>query len=70
MGANIPIVGQNAVRLVSHEITHYFLNNLNLFGSGDHRSDDENLMFDDSVDYKRDLDTAQCLEMRSDHGVD
>lgn len=63
-----PLKGQNAVRTVAHEISHYLLNHY--FGDNDHRDDDENLMYDDSVDYKRDMDQGQCLEMRSNFGVD
>lgn len=69
-GSPTQLAGQEAVRTVAHEISHYLLNNLNLFGSGDHRPDDENLMFDDTVNYKRDLDSTQCIEMRSGFGVD
>ena len=68
VGPGIPIGGQKAVRLVAHEITHYLLNHF--FGDADHRPDDDNLMFTDTARYKRDLDEGQCLEMRSNYGVD
>lgn len=55
-------------RTVAHEIIHYLLNNFS--GDNDDRGDDDNLMFKDAVQYKRDLDEAQCLEVRSDYGVD
>jgi hypothetical protein len=61
-----PVVGQHAVRLVAHEITHYLLNHL--FGDADHHPEDDNLLYDDNVDYKRDLEAAQCLELRTNSG--
>jgi len=58
--------GQKATRTVAHEITHYLEN----YFTTQHRSDQKNLMYDDALDTKRDLDEDQCLRMRTSYGVD
>jgi hypothetical protein len=63
----VVLEGQYVVRTLSHEVTHYLLNSL-LPESSDHREDDENLMYWDTVDTKRDLDLAQCIEIRTNSG--
>ena len=63
-----PLVGQEAVRTLAHEITHYLLNHND--GETDHVYDPENLMSNVTSNTKRDLDENQCLELRDDYGVD
>jgi len=65
----VALVGQLVVRTLAHEIGHYLLNHA-LPDFTDHRDDDKNLMYWDAVETKRDLDSAQCLEMRSDYAND
>lgn len=64
-GAN---TGQEIVRTVAHEIAHYLLNHHD--GEDDHTGDDANLMYFGGSASKRDLDAAQCLELRANYGVD
>ena len=63
-----PLVGQEAVRTLAHEITHYLLNHWN--SDDDHRTSFQNLMYPVTNDAKRDLDEGQCSEVRSNFGVD
>jgi hypothetical protein len=62
----VGIQGQDAVRTVAHEITHYLEN----YFTTQHRSDVKSLQYDDVYDTSRDLDEDQCLRMRSSYGVD
>ncbi|MEK7619768.1 MAG: hypothetical protein AAB413_00825, partial [Patescibacteria group bacterium] len=63
----IALQGQDVVRTLAHEITHYLLNHY-FPETSDHRNEDENLMYWDTIDTKRDLDEGQCLEIRSNRG--
>lgn len=38
-----------------------------IFGNPDHRSDQQNLMYNATNPTKRDLDADQCLEMRANY---
>ena len=66
-GGSVLLQGQDVVRTGAHEIVHYMLNHLNP-ESSDHRDEEENLMYWDTVGEKRDLDQSQCLEIRANHG--
>jgi len=66
-GGSVLLEGQHVVRTLAHEIVHYLLNSF-FPESSDHREEEENLMYWDTVDTKRDLDQGQCLDMRSNSG--
>ena len=59
-----PLQGQDFVRTIAHEITHYLMNNIG--ANTDHRDSQKNLMYPAVCDECRDLDEGQCLEIRSD----
>ncbi len=63
-----PATGQELVRTVAHEITHYLMNHGS--SEGDHVSESRNLMFPYSDDAKRDLGEGQCLTVRSNNAED
>ncbi|MFH0983450.1 MAG: hypothetical protein V2A79_18180, partial [Planctomycetota bacterium] len=61
--------GQELVRTLAHEVTHYLLNHWS--SDDDHRPyEGQNLMYPGTSNSKRDLDEGQCLELRANHGVD
>ncbi len=66
--ADGPLQGQEFVRVLAHELMHYLLNHQN--PQADHRTAPKNLMYETALSTSRDLDENQCLEVRSNHGVD
>ncbi|MBU0719354.1 MAG: hypothetical protein KJ749_13995 [Planctomycetes bacterium] len=60
--------GQEVVRTLAHEIVHYLFNHNDV--SDDHVADSRNLMLAGTNETKRDLSQTQCLEVRSNYGVD
>jgi hypothetical protein len=60
---------QEIVRTLAHEITHYLMNHED--GEEDHvDTEPANLMSKGADETKRDLITDQCIEMRTNYGVD
>jgi len=60
--------GQEVVRTLAHEIVHYLLNHEDV--SEDHVANSHNRMLSSNNDTKRDLNQSQCIELRTNYGVD